>query len=100
MNKDNAINMGKIIIKAVEWYIPHYTPTIRQQAILSKQNISKTPTELQYVERSVLMKEVNNQSSWTSQLGTHKGVNVPIWIIMGFQQRDRRDSENLNNDTF
>ena len=25
---------------------------------------------------------------------------VPIWIIIGFQQRDRQDSQNLNNDTF
>ena len=27
-------------------------------------------------------------------------MNVPIWIIIGFQQRDRQDSQNLNNDTF
>ena len=27
-------------------------------------------------------------------------MNVPIWITIGFQQRDRQDSQNLNNDTF
>ena len=27
-------------------------------------------------------------------------MNVPIWIIIAFQQRDRRDSQNLNNDIF
>ena len=27
-------------------------------------------------------------------------MNVPIWKIVGFQQRDRQDSQNLNNDTF
>ena len=27
-------------------------------------------------------------------------MNVPIWIIIGFQQRDRQDSQNLINDTF
>ena len=27
-------------------------------------------------------------------------MNVPIWIIIGFQQQDRQDSQNLNNDTF
>ena len=27
-------------------------------------------------------------------------MNVPIWINIGFQQRDRQDSQNLNNDTF
>ena len=27
-------------------------------------------------------------------------MNVPIWIIIGFQQRDRHDSQKMNKDTF
>ena len=27
-------------------------------------------------------------------------INIPIWIIIGFQQRQRQNSQNLNNDTF
>ena len=27
-------------------------------------------------------------------------MNVPIWIIRGFERRDRQDSQNLNIDTF
>ena len=27
-------------------------------------------------------------------------MNVPIWIIVDFRQKDRQDSQNLNNDTF
>ena len=27
-------------------------------------------------------------------------MNVPLWIFIGFRQRDRQDSQNLNNDTF
>ena len=27
-------------------------------------------------------------------------MNIPIWIIKGFQQQDRQDSQNLNDDTF
>ena len=27
-------------------------------------------------------------------------MNVPTWIIIGFQQRNRQDSQNLKNDTF
>ena len=46
------------------------------------------------------MKEVNTQNLWTFELGRQEGLNVPIWIIVGFQQRDRQDSQNLNNDTF
>ena len=49
LNKDNAINNAKIKINAIEWYVPHYTPSISNQTILSNQIISKTHTELQYV---------------------------------------------------
>ena len=28
LNNDNAINKDKIKIKSIEWYIPHYTPSI------------------------------------------------------------------------
>ena len=46
------------------------------------------------------MKEVNNQNLWNFELGSHENLNVPVWIIIGFQQQDRQDSQNLNNDAF
>ena len=46
------------------------------------------------------MKDVNNQNLWKFELGVHESMNAPIWIIIGFQQTDRQDSQNLNNDTF
>ena len=64
------------------------------------QIVDKKPTERRYVERSVFMKEVNTQNLWTFELGTKEGVNVPIWIIVGFQQSDRQHGQNLNNDSF
>ena len=100
IDKANAIADARIKIDHIHWYVPHYTPSIQQQSTLSKQTLSKTPTELRYVERSVFMKEVNNQNLWNFELGSHENMNVPIWIIIGFQQRDRQDSQNLNNDTF
>ena len=96
LNKGNAINIARIKINAMEWYVPHYTPSMQQQAILSKQIISKRPTQTQYPERSVFMKEVNTQNFWTSELGTQEGINIPTWIFVAFQQHD----QNLNNDTF
>ena len=56
-------------------YIPQYTLSISNQAILFKQILSKTPTEIQYKERSVFMKEVNTQNLWTSEVGTQEGIN-------------------------
>ena len=79
--------------------MPHYTHSIPQQTILYEQILSKTPTEIQCVERCVYMKEVNTQNLRTSELGTQEGINIPIWIIVGFQQRGRQDLQNLNNDT-
>ena len=100
LNKDNAVANAKIKINALEWYVPHYIPTIDQQTILFKQIKDKTPTQFYYPERSVFMKEVNTQNFWTFELGTQEGINVPIWIIVGFQQMDRQNDQNLNNDTF
>ena len=100
IDKANGIDDARIRIDHIHMYVPHYIPSIQQQSTLSKQILSKTPTELRYVERSVFMKEVNNQNLWNFELGSHENMNVPIWIIIGFQQRDRQDSQNLDNDTF
>ena len=34
------------------------------------------------------------------ELETQEGINVPMLIIAGFQQRDRQDLKILNNDIF
>ena len=46
------------------------------------------------------MKEVNNQNLWNFELGIQESMNTPMWIIIGFQQQDRQDSQTLNIDTF
>ena len=100
IDKVAGIPNARIKINHIHWYVPYYTPSMSQQAIMSKQILSKTPTELRYVERSVFMKEVNNQNVWNFELGSQENMNVPIWIIIGFQQQDRQDSQELNDDTF
>ena len=52
LNKDNATSIGRMKIISFDGYIPHYAPSIPQQAILSKHNLSKVPIELQFVEGS------------------------------------------------
>ena len=84
LNKDKAINNAKIRIDAIEWYVPPYLPCISNQAILSNQILSKTPRDLQYIQRFFFMKDINTQSFWTFELGTQEGINVPIWIIVCF----------------
>ena len=100
LNKTNATAIGKIKINSIELNVPHYTASLEEKGLLMKQITDKIPIELQYVERSVFMKEVNTQNLWSFELGTQEGVNVPILIIIGFQQSDRQHDQNLNNDTF
>ena len=100
LNKTNATTIGKIKINSIEWYVPHYTASLKDQGILMNQITDKIPTELRYVERSVFMKEVNTHNLWSFELGTQEGVKVPKWIIVGFQQKDRQHDQNLNNDAF
>ena len=73
---------------------------MQQQSILSKQIVNKTPTEINFSERSVFMKEVNIQSFWTFELRTQEGINFPTWIFVVFRQNDRQHDQNINNDTF
>ena len=100
MNKDNSINNARTKIIAIEWYVPQYTPSNPQQGILLEQILSKTPTELQYLQRSVFMKEVNTQNLWTFQLGKQERRNNRNWIFDGFDQRDGQGSQYFSNDTF
>ena len=46
------------------------------------------------------MKEKDHQNHWIYGIGSQQEMNNPIWIIMGLQRRDRKDSQILNNDTF
>ena len=90
LNKTNATAICKSKINSIDWYVPNYTASLKEQGIIMIQVTEKIPTELRYVERSVFMKEVNTKNLWSFELGTQEGINVPIWSIVGFQQKDRQ----------
>ena len=46
------------------------------------------------------MKEVNTRTIWNFELRTQEGMKVLLWIFVGFQQRDRQMSQNLNKSSF
>ena len=100
LNKANATNNAKTKINSLEWYVPHYIPSLNDYNKLMNHIKNKTPTNLHYPERSVFMKEINTQNFWSFELGTQEGVNVPIWTYVVFQQSDRQHEQILNNDTF
>ena len=57
LQKTMAVNEARNKIDLIHWYVPHCTLSNQQQAILSQQILSKTPTELRNNERSVLWKK-------------------------------------------
>ena len=46
------------------------------------------------------MEEANTKNLWSFKLGSQEGINIPVWIIVDFQQSDRQHDQNLNNDNF
>ena len=80
MNKAVAPGVvdAKIVVSSIDWCVLHYTPGIQRQAIISKQILSKSPTELEHVERTVFIRDVYTQNLWTLELGCQEGVNVPM----------------------
>ena len=44
--------------------------------------LSKTPTELSYIERSSHMKDVTTENNWTFELGMGDGIDIPIYVVL------------------
>ena len=99
IDKAAGIADARIKIDHIHWYVPHYIPSIQQQGILSKQILNKTLRASIYWTICFFLKEVNNQNLWNFELGSQENMNVPKWIIIGFQQRDRQHSQNFNKNT-
>ena len=57
LNKNDATNIAKFVINGIEWYVPHYIPSLEIYNELQIQFKQKTPTNLHYPERSVFMKK-------------------------------------------
>ena len=100
MNKASAIANAKIVISSIDWYVPHYTHSMEQQAIISEQILGGTLTELQHVEGPSFMKKLFTQNLWHFELASQKGIKVPFGLTVRLQQRNRQKSQNLKNVTF
>ena len=96
--RDNGVDAAKIVIKDI-WYIPHYTPSMENQQLVMDQILDKDPSELYYMERIVFRKDVNTNNNWTFELG-NSGESTPTFVIVGFQARNKIDSQTHDNAIF
>ena len=94
-----AVDVAKVVVKDISWYIPHYVPSSENQQLVLNQILNKDPTELSYTERSVFRKDVNTNNNWTFELG-NSGEVTPTFVIVGFQARNKIDSQTHDNATF
>ena len=46
------------------------------------------------------MKDVTTESNWTFELGVGDGIDILIYVIVGFMQRDQFNQQHQNNDLF
>ena len=95
LKKAEAIANARIKLDNIHWYVPHYTPSIPQQGMISKQILSKTSTELRCIERPVSMKKVRHQNLSTFKSACQESMNTPIWFLTGFQQQDGNKTGNF-----
>ena len=94
-----GVDAAKVVIKDIGWYIPHYVPSIENQQLVMDQILNKDPTELSYTERNIFRKDVNTNSNWTFELGS-SGESCPTFVIVGFQARNKIDSQVHDNAVF
>ena len=78
-------------------------PSLENQQLVLNQILNKDPTELFYTERTVFRKDVNTNNTWTFELGNSGGEaaqSTPTFVIVGFQARNKIDSQTHDNATF
>ena len=73
----------------ISLYVPHYTPSISSQKLMLGHIVSKTPTELSFIERSSYMKNKTTENDWTFEPGVGDGVDIPVYVLAGFLQKDQ-----------
>ena len=55
-----GVDVAKIDLKDIGWYIPHYTPSMENQHLVMKQILDKKPTDQAYHEiENVMHTETN-----------------------------------------
>ena len=86
------MDAAKVVVKDISWYIPHYVPSLENQQLVMDQILNKNPTELHYIERVVFRKDVNTNNNWTFILGNSNNESCLIFVIVGFQARNKIDS--------
>ena len=91
---------AKNLIKNINCFLPLYTPKTSQKRLLSEHIVSKAPTDLRYIERSVFQKNVKAQNGLSFELAGKSEINSPIYVFVYFQERVWPDKQEHKTDVF
>ena len=91
---------GKIDIKNKNWFVSHFTQSTIESDLLNEQNLTKYPTEIADIERSVTSKIVQQQDAWKIDLGVGQGTHLSFYVEVGVHQWDRIGNQALKIDRF
>ena len=59
--------------------------------------VSKVATELSHIEGSSFMNNVTTENNWTFEFGEGDGIDISIYVIVGFMQRSQFSQQHQNN---
>ena len=79
----------RVILDDISWYVSHYTPKISNQNLMLGHIVSIAATQLLYIKRSSFTKDVTIENNWAFKLGVVDGIDFPIYVIVGFMQREQ-----------
>ena len=74
-----------VFIRDFTLFLPHYTPNCHQQTLVGQHVISRSPTQISYIERDVSLKNVDAQNTWSFEIRVKSCIDVPAYVIVGFQ---------------
>ena len=101
-SNDNAIyrtigDAAKIVIKDIALNVPHYTTSLENQLLVTEHVNNNKLTNMSYIERVMSTKSVDSNSNWTFELGVEAGMDIPIYVIVGFQTAARIGPDQTQN---
>ena len=94
---DAAASDAKIEIKDIAWYVRHDTPSFDNISLVNGHILAKKNTEYSYVARTVSSKQVNSNNKWRMEIGSLSGIDIPIYVIVGFQSQARTGPNQRQN---
>ena len=65
LNKTEAIANDELLVKSIDWYVPHYTLSTERQVLISKIFHVRYLGGFGVEKNLIFLKEVKNQNLWT-----------------------------------